>query len=112
MIVVIQCAATKRPDAGRLASPDGRSVVFVADPQAAPVEGTTIYARPDDWAENGMTWRDSLLSYNEAGGNPLGLYPAYRLYENQTYGRLVDRFGLNNLYILSAGWGFVCAHLF
>ena len=44
----------------------------------------------------------------QAGGNPLGLCPAYRLYENQTYGRLADRFG-SNLYILSAGWGLIRA---
>jgi hypothetical protein len=41
--------------------------------------------------------------------NPLGLYPAYRLYENGAYGRLVEAFGLENVYILSAGWGLIGA---
>ena len=31
------------------------------------------------------------------------------LYENRTYGRLVDRYGLENTYILSAGWGLIAA---
>jgi hypothetical protein len=35
--------------------------------------------------------------------------PAYQLYENNVYGRLVDRFGLRNVYILSAGWGLIRA---
>ena len=109
MIVVIQCAARKPPDAGRLASSDGRSVIFVADPRAAPVDDTCIYARPDDDAQNDITWRDLLLSYNEAGANPLDLCPAYRLYQNETYGRLASRFGLDKLYILSAGWGLISA---
>jgi hypothetical protein len=51
-----------------------------------------------------------LLKYNDdPGGNPLRLYPAYQLYENQAYGRLVDRFGSENVYILSAGWGLIRA---
>ncbi|HTE85646.1 MAG TPA: hypothetical protein VK821_13025, partial [Dehalococcoidia bacterium] len=41
--------------------------------------------------------------------NPLGLCPAHRLYENPTYGRLVDRFGEKRVYILSAGWGLIGA---
>ena len=57
MIVVIQCAATKYSDAGRFKSPDGKSVIFVADPRAAPADGTCIYARPDDQAQTGITWR-------------------------------------------------------
>jgi hypothetical protein len=106
MIVVIQCAATKHLDAGRFKSPDGKSVIFVADPRAAPAD-TGIYARPDDQAQIGITWRDLLLSYNNAGDNQLGLFPAYRLYENRTYGQLANRFGLDKLYILSAGWGLI-----
>lgn len=46
---------------------------------------------------------------NRTGQNPLGLYPAYRLYENNTYEQLADRFGLDKLYILSAGWGLISA---
>jgi hypothetical protein len=50
-----------------------------------------------------------LLKYEETGDNPLGLYPAWQLYENKTYGRLVDRFGPEKVYILSAGWGLIRA---
>jgi hypothetical protein len=35
--------------------------------------------------------------------------PSYQLYENKAYGRLMDRFGLRNVYVLSAGWGLIRA---
>ena len=51
-----------------------------------------------------------MLEYNEnPGNNPLGLLPAWQLYQNLTYGRLVDRIGVGNTYILSAGWGLIAA---
>jgi hypothetical protein len=109
MIVVIQCAATKRPDAGRFMSADGRPIVFVAHPELAPVSASCVYGRPDDSAGNGRTWRDHLLAYDATDGNPLRLLPAYRLYENPVYGHLADQCGLGNLYILSAGWGLIGA---
>lgn len=110
MIIIIQCAASKKPDAGRLALSTGKPVVFVANPESAPPDSAHIYARPDDLSDRGKSWREVLLEYNEiAGYNPLGLYPAYQLYENRTYARLVDRFGLRKVYILSAGWGLIRA---
>jgi hypothetical protein len=110
MIVVIQCAASKRPGAGCLVSVSGRPVIFVADPETAPADGIHIYARPDDPCDTGTSWRDVLLKYNEkASDNHLGLYSAYRLYKNNAYGRLVNRFGLRKVYILSAGWGLIRA---
>jgi len=36
MIVVIQCAASKRPDAGYLVTSDGRPINFVAHPELVP----------------------------------------------------------------------------
>jgi hypothetical protein len=39
----------------------------------------------------------------------LHLYPAFELYANDTYRRLVDRFGVDNTFILSAGWGLIRA---
>jgi hypothetical protein len=36
MIVVIQCAASKRPDAGHFLTASGKLVDFVAQPQIAP----------------------------------------------------------------------------
>jgi hypothetical protein len=108
MIVVIQCAASKRHDAGHLMTDSGNPVLLVADPHCAPATPAFVYARPDDPSDRGMSWRQVLLKYNERpAGNPLGLYPAWRLYENRTYERLVDSFGIQNVYILSAGWGLI-----
>jgi hypothetical protein len=110
MIIIIQCAAGKRPDAGRLVSAGGKALIFVADPEAAPVDSAYTYARPDDMSDSGKSWRERLLEYNEsAGNNPLGLYPAYQLYQNKIYAQLVDRFGAPKVYILSAGWGLISA---
>ncbi len=110
MIIVIQCAAMKQPDAGRLVLSGGKPVVFVAEPETAPQNSGCVYARPDDLAQNGLTWREVLVSYNNAGGNPLGLCCAYQLYANKIYKQLVDRFGSPNVYILSAGWGLISAN--
>lgn len=110
MIVVIQCAAKKRDDAGHLRTKDGTPVLFVADPDKAPPEAGYVYARPDDIADDGKSWRDILLGYNrQPGNNPLGLLPAFELYGNAAYRRLADRVGTRNLFILSAGWGLINA---
>jgi hypothetical protein len=110
MIVVIQCAARKRPAAGTLYSADGRPVVFVADPESAPHDDYVLYERPDDPYDDKRSWREVLWRYNELNhGNPRDLLPAYKLYENRAYGRLVERFGIENVYILSAGWGLIRA---
>jgi hypothetical protein len=108
MIIVIQCAASKRPDAGHLVTSDGRAIKFVAHPEIAPAEPNHLIARPDDTPENGMSWRTQLLKYNETQKrNPQRLLPAYQLYENKTYRLLVERFGSKSVYILSAGWGLI-----
>lgn len=110
MIVVIQCAARKSPDAGHLRQHGGKPVLFVADPHSAPVDNVYLYACPDDQSDEGVSWRIALLEYNrKPGNNPLGLLPAWKLYQNPTYGRLVNRFGVRNTYILSAGWGLIAA---
>jgi hypothetical protein len=110
MIAVIQCAATKRPDAGSLRKQDGTAVKFVADPARAPPTDRYTYARPDDPSDTGATWRQMLLRYNAApGNNPLGLLRAFELYQNPAYRLLVDRFGADKTYILSAGWGLIGA---
>jgi hypothetical protein len=108
MKIVIQCAATKRLNAGRLTTKDGRPVDFVARPQHAPTEKNRVYARPDDISDRRMSWREQLWKYNEnEKTNPLRLLPAYQLYENKTFGLLVNRFASENVYILSAGWGLI-----
>src|SRR5579862_6414267 len=105
MIVVIQCAAGKQHDAGRMKTADGAPVEFVADPMEAPFDPPVVYARPDDLPGE-RTWRQLLSDYNnQPEDNPLELLPAYQLYENSAYRGLADRFGLANLFILSAGWG-------
>ncbi len=110
MIVVIQCAASKRSEAGHLMTTSGKPVFFVAEPAAAPAVPAHLYVRPDDPSDMGISWRQVLVKYNEQHAkNPLGLYPAYQLYENKAYGRLVDRLGAQNVFILSAGWGLISA---
>jgi hypothetical protein len=108
VIVVIQCAGKKRKNAGCLKTKGGRPVSFVAHPELAPPAASCVYARPDDASDAGGTWRDQLLAYNASpGNNPLGLLPAFELYENEIYRALVKQFGIGNTYILSAGWGLI-----
>ena len=110
-IIVIQCAARKQKQAGHLRHSDGRRVMFVAEPDLAPVTPGYVYTRPDDRTDNGLSWRKELQQYNreQAADNPLGLLPAWRLYRNPTYGFLYREYGPDNLYILSAGWGLLRA---
>jgi hypothetical protein len=111
VIVVIQCAGSKRKNAGFLRTKDGRPVSFVAHPELAPPTVGRVYARPDDASDSGGTWRDQLLAYNaNSGANPLGLLRAFDLYENEIYRALVKQFGLERTYILSAGWGLICIY--
>ena len=108
MKIVIQCAARKDPNAGSLTNDNGCPVLFVADPEKAPPSHDHLYARPDDVAEAGNTWRELLIKYNNReGNNPLNLYPAYKLYTNSMYAVLVNQYGNDNVFILSAGWGLI-----
>jgi len=107
VIVVIQCAATKRLNAKRLRTLDGREVQFVADPNSAPPSDFP-YAQPDDASDRGHSWRQLLGEYNQRDtDNPLGLSRALELYKNPVYGALGAKFGLERTYILSAGWGLI-----
>ena len=112
IIVVISCAGRKSASAGHMLTENGQRVMFVADPEKAPPDGSIVHKRPDDAALPGLSWRDVLCKYNSkykdaASGNPLGLLPAWQLYKNPVYGELVCAFGLQNVFILSAGWGFI-----
>jgi hypothetical protein len=112
LIVVIQCAASKRSTAGHLQTTDGQPVLFVANPLIAPDQKGLTYRRPDDRTEGGETGRELLLRYNQSPGeNALGLLPAYQLYSNDVYHRLVNWFGIEKTFILSAGWGLINASL-
>ncbi|HWQ42629.1 MAG TPA: hypothetical protein VN456_11420 [Desulfosporosinus sp.] len=110
MKIVIQCAGSKNtqlPGSG-FHTTDGRLVKFVADPISAPSSDPYAYVRPDDLSDDQHTWRERLLDYNkDVKSNPLHLFPAYRLYKNQVYERLVNEFGKNQVFILSAGWGLI-----
>ena len=110
-IGVIQCASKKRLDAGHSIADDGRKVLFVADPEAAPTSRSLRYARPDDAVLAGDTYRARLERYNRDSrtDNPWGLLPAWQLYMPTAYRTLVDALGVGNVFILSAGWGLVAA---
>ncbi len=114
LTVVIACAGTKAPSRGHLTLGNGQRVKFVADPREAPRSASITYKHPDDIAHSGLSWRDVLVEYNRAPArNPLGLLPAWRLYEPphfpRVYSDLVEAYGLENVFILSAGWGLVAA---
>ncbi len=111
LTVVIQCAAKKQPDAGRLVGEHGKPITFVARPDQAPRTKDVLYRRPDDVADDGRTWRAHLLDCNgRRGENSLRLLPAWQLYRPAVYGELATAFGLENLFILSAGWGLLAAN--
>ena len=115
-IVVIQCAGRKQPNAGHLRNNDGRKVMFVASPDNAPNHAPYAYAHPDGADDTGKPWREKLLRYNDihrgnADDNPLGLLPAWQLYQNPAYELLYWKYGPDGLYILSAGWGLIPADL-
>ena len=114
VIVVISCAGSKDASAGRLQTPDGKPVEFVAHPalmEKSRVDPSLVYACPDAQSSFGGTWREKLAEYNEeyrcTGSNPNGLLPAYQLYKNRIYRDLVENCQPENVFILSAGWGLI-----
>lgn len=112
---VIQCAGSKRPDAGHFVADDGCKVLFVAgpaDPACTLADQTLRYALPDDETPSGYTYRERLEQYNRDSrtDNPWGLLPAWQLYKPRAYQTLVDALGVGNVFILSAGWGLVAAN--
>ena len=109
MRVVIQCAGTKNKtrEGGGFRSASGKPMKFVARPDLA-FRDKFDYARPDDAVNGQLTWRQKLTAYNSVEqGNPLQLLPAYCLYTNPIYALLVDRLGVDRVFILSAGWGLI-----
>ncbi len=111
MRIVIQCAATKNQNAGTFRTADGYRVAFVADPAIAPPAPGVLHAHPDDPSDQpGLTWRERVAAENVAGGtNPWGLLPAGELYRPRIYRSLIERYGIEDVFILSAGWGLVRA---
>ena len=109
--MVIQCAAGKKGNAGHFMSKDRRKIMFVADPARAPENPSIIYRRPDDPESSGRSYRDMVVEYNRDHRveNPFGLLPAWKLYRNVVYRNLAEAFGVDNLFVLSAGWGLIAA---
>lgn len=112
MRIVIQCAGSKHVSAGSFTAPDKKLIKFVANPNSDFSDKSYAYARPDDAAGNGQTWRERLLAYNtdHAEQNPDGLLQACQLYKKPIYMDLTKKFGVKNLFILSAGWGLISAN--
>jgi hypothetical protein len=114
MKIIVQCAGSKE-DGGTLLCGSCIPVHFVARPRFAPrLTSPGVWANPDDVAPGcDYTWRTMLTGYNEQWeqrpDNPRKLLHAYQLYTPAIYGLLVLHFGLENVYILSAGWGLVRA---
>ena len=113
MKIMIQCAARKSPHARHLTDSNGARIMFVAKPEIAPPAQGLRYARPDHIAADGKSWVEYLREYNEQynkhGNNPCQLTPAYQLYADSSYKMLVNRYGTDNVFVLSAGWGLVNA---
>ena len=114
MKVVISCAGSKVSGAGRLRTPDGQPVEFVAHPhlmQESRIDPGLAYASPDDQSGFGATWRERLVEYNQehrrTGANPNGLLHAFQLYKNRIYRDLAGKFEPENVFILSVGWGLI-----
>jgi len=109
MRIVIQCAGKKHESAGRLKNASGVRVVFVAHPEkCTQTQSSLRYYRPDDEVGTGLgTWREYLARYNQQSLNPDGLFRAAKLYKPTVYQALVERYGWQNVFILSAGWGLI-----
>lgn len=109
--VVIQCAASKVSEVGHFKDRHDKKLLFVTRPDEAPPRKGLRYTHPDELSDDGvLTWRERLVVYNdESENNPLGLLPAYRLYTRAAYTDLVQEFGVDRVFILSAGWGLIRA---
>ncbi len=104
--IVIQCAGSKYVNAGRLTTISGEEVHFVAHPERYTQQDKCY--KPDDIREGtSSTWREYLELYNHKGSNPDQLYKAGDLYKAPIYRALMRKFGANNVFILSAGWGLI-----
>ena len=110
MLCVIQCAGSKQANAATLPTMSGRRVMFVARPDAAPPEKGVLYAHPDDMSDiTGITWRQRVMAVNAGREPDPGLWIAGKLYRPKAYALLLEKLGIERLFILSAGWGLVRA---
>jgi len=114
MIIVIQCCSRKKQNAGSFIINNRQTVRFVAEPDLCQESDQEYFCKPDDLVPGSHnTWREHLQQYNEiyhrTGDNPYNLCTAIELYrpKGRIYRALVDTFGEENTFILSAGWGLV-----
>jgi len=112
MKIIISCAGNKSEQATKLRDFSGREIIFVADPcKVKNGNEGIIYFRPDDRnPSSNKSWREFLVEYNNQGDNYLNLTKAANLYKPNIYKALVNKFGWDNVFILSAGWGLVRAN--
>jgi hypothetical protein len=108
VIVVIQSDPNRQPQAGRINARNGQPVLFVADPTRAPDDAGVHHARPDAPSNFCISWRKLVASYNSnPRDNPLGLLPAYKLYQDEIFAQAVEQLGKEQVFILSPGWGLI-----
>ncbi len=107
MIVILQCAGSKRKE--RLYVENGRPVIFVARPDFAPQNTGVTYKTPDDYSLSGKTYREEVLNVNLTDTKKEYFYTASNLYSSGPYAEISEKsksLGFD-FYILSAGWGLI-----
>jgi len=110
MKVVIRCCSRKLDGAGRLTNDRGDPFDFVAHPALiSTLNSSDRFARPDDQREPSRqeSWREYLIRSTANGQNPDRLVRAGDLYTPPAYRAIVNSYGWENVFILSAGWGLV-----
>jgi hypothetical protein len=106
--IIIQCSGSKNGEPWTVSGLNGIKVKFVSHPNPCEVTPGLELFRPDDVVPDHITtWRQYLSDYNKRKDNPDYLLKAGDLYQDKTYRILIDKFGWENVYILSAGWGLI-----
>ena len=113
--IILSCQGEK---VGGTFKYQNREVKFVSQPALGTKPSTYSYFKPDDTIPgSNLTWRDVVLKYNTIANytlpnevefsNGTDLPMAKDLYAHQAYRVVAQNVGVNNFYILSAGWGLV-----
>ena len=110
MIAVIQCAATKRCDAGHLRRQDGTKVMFVADPQRRrPIQNACLRA-PTTFRiparAGGRFWYGTTRTPETIRSD---CYALLSCIKTPPTAGLWSTLGASKVFILSAGWGLIDA---
>ena len=106
--IIVQCCSRKNGNVWCVSDLKGMQVKFVAHPEMCEKSGSIFLYKPDDkLPNNSMTWRQYLVEYNNRGNNPDFILQAGDLYQPPIYHSLVSKYGWENTYILSAGWGLI-----